>query len=84
MTRVSRVGVATSNAGFTRHCVDQSGKPVLRINPRRARLIAFFKQHPPTVVAMEACGGSHHRARKLIGLGHEVRLVPAQGACPRA
>jgi len=39
MTRFSRVGVATSKAGFTRHCVDQSGKPELRINPRRARLI---------------------------------------------
>jgi transposase len=47
-------------------------------------LLPFFKKHATTVLAMEACGGSHHWARKLPALGHEVRLIPAQGACPRA
>src|SRR6185437_5586791 len=32
----------------------------------------------PTVVGLEACGGSHHLARALVGLGHEPRLIPAQ------
>jgi transposase len=82
MTQFSRVGLDTSKAVFTLHCVDEAGKPVLRINLRRAQLIPFFRKHPSTVVAMEACGGSHHWARKLIALGHEVRLIPAQYVKP--
>ncbi len=31
---------------------------------------------------MEACGGSHHWARKLAALGHEVRLIPPQYVKP--
>ena len=33
-------------------------------------------------VAMEACGGSQHWARRLRELGHEVRLVPAKMVQP--
>jgi transposase len=84
MSEISRIGLDTSKSVFTLHAVDASGQPVLRVNLRRAQLIPFFRQRAPAVVAMEACGGSHHWARKLTALGHEVRLIPPQGACPRA
>jgi transposase len=74
MTQFSRIGLDTSKALFTLHCVDAAGKPMLRVELRRPQLIPFFKRHAPTVVALEACGGSHHWARKLMALGHEVRL----------
>ena len=82
MTQFSRIGLDTSKAVFTLHCVDDAGKALLRINLRRAQLLPFFKKHASTVVAMEACGGSHHWARKLLALGHEVRLIPAQYVKP--
>ena len=82
MSEISRIGLDTSKAVFTLHGVDQAGQPVLRVNLRRAQLISFFKKRPPTVVAMEACGGSHHWARKLTVLGHEVRLIPPQYVKP--
>jgi transposase len=82
MTQFSRIGLDTSKAVFTLHCVDATNKPVLRVNLRRAQLLAFFKKHPTTVVAMEACGGSHHWARKLTAVGHEVRLIPPQYVKP--
>ena len=82
MSEISRIGLDTSKAVFTLHGVDQAGQPVLRVNLRRAQLISFFKKRPPTVVAMEACGGSHHWARKLTALGHEVRLIPPQYVKP--
>ena len=31
---------------------------------------------PPCLIGMEACGTSHHWARALTELGHEVRLMP--------
>ncbi len=36
----------------------------------------------PTEVVMEACAGSHHWGRVLAGLGHRVRLIPAQYVKP--
>jgi transposase len=82
MTQFSRIGLDTSKAVFTLHCVDETGKPLLRVNLRRAQLIPFCKKHASTVVALEACGGSHHWARKLLALGHDVRLIPAQYVKP--
>jgi transposase len=38
--------------------------------------VEFFAAQPRCLVALEACGGSHHWARELTRLGHEVRLIP--------
>ena len=48
---------------------------MLRVNLRRAQMLPFFKKHLPAEVAMEACASSHHWARKLTALGHNVRLI---------
>ena len=37
--------------------------------------IAFMKL-PPCVVGIEACASSHHWARELTVLGHEMKLMP--------
>jgi transposase len=39
-------------------------------------MLPFFARLPSCLVGMEACGTSHHWARELIKLGHEVRLMP--------
>jgi transposase len=49
---------------------------VFRKKLRRAQVLEFFSALPASVVAMEACGGSHHWARELGKLGHTVRLIP--------
>ena len=48
----------------------------------RGRLVAFFAGLPSCVVAMEACSSAHHWGRALLGLGHEVRLIPAAHVKP--
>jgi transposase len=82
MKEISRFGIDTSKAVFTVHGVDGSGQPVLRVNLRRAQLLRFFAKRSATVVALEACGGSHHWARKLKAQGHDVRLIPPQYVKP--
>ncbi len=41
-------------------------------------MMAFFEKLAPTAVAIEACGASHHWARRLQSLGHTVKLIPPQ------
>jgi transposase len=45
-------------------------------------MVKFFEKMPPTTVALEACGGSHHWARLLSSFGHEVKLIAPQLAKP--
>ena len=82
MSEITRIGIDTSKAVFTLHCVDQTGRPVLRTNLRRPQIAAFFKKLPRAEIIMEACGSSHHWARQLSALGHEVRLIPPQYVKP--
>jgi transposase len=60
------------------HGVDEREQSVLRRQLRRGEFEKFFKKQPPTRVGLEACGASHHWARVLRGLGHEVVLIPPQ------
>lgn len=80
MTRIIRIGLDTSKNLFQLHGVDEAEQPVLRKQLRREGLMAFFKALPPTVVGMEACGGSHHWAREIGKFGHDVRMMPPQYA----
>jgi transposase len=82
MSHVTRIGIDTSKAVFTLHCVDDGGRAVLRTNLRRAQMVPFFKKLASTEIAMEACGSSHHWARELSALGHTVRLIPPQYVKP--
>ena len=77
-----RVAVDTSKHVFTLHGVDASGAAVLRRDLRRGAFEAFMSKLAPTEVALEACGGSHHWARRLTAMGHRVRLIPPQYVKP--
>ena len=48
---------------FQLHGVNTAEEPVVRKKLRRKDMIMFFEKLAPTVVAIEACGGSHHWAR---------------------
>jgi transposase len=82
MSQIKRIGIDTSKSVFTLHCVDETGRQVLQTNLRRAQMATFFKKLPPTEIALEACGSSHHWGRELTGLGHDVRLIPPQYVKP--
>lgn len=62
---------------FQVHWVDTASGEVHRKKLNRAKLTEFFAQRQPARVAMEACGGAHHWARALAGMGHEPELLPA-------
>ncbi|HEY2226214.1 MAG TPA: IS110 family transposase [Xanthobacteraceae bacterium] len=75
---IIRIGLDTSKHVFQIHGVDENEQPVLRRQLRRQEVAKFFAKLPPTRIGMEACGASHHWARVLRKLGHEVVLIPPQ------
>jgi len=80
--QIIRIGMDTSKHVFQLHGVNAAEEPVLRKKLRRHDLEAFFTKLPPTVIGIEACGGSHHWARLLQSLGHEVKMLPPQFVKP--
>lgn len=77
-----RVAVDTSKSVFTIHAVDNDERPIIRRDLSRGQFQAFFSKLPPTVVVLEATGGSHHWGRLLGSMGHEVKLIPPQYVKP--
>jgi transposase len=80
---IARVGVDLSKRVYQVHAVDRAERVALAkaMAPQR-----FFEwcAHLPAgcLVAMEACGGAHHVARRLRLLGMDARLVAGQFAAP--
>jgi transposase len=72
----------TSKHVFQLHGVNAAEAPVLRKKLRRKEMVSLFGKLAPTVIAIEACGASHHWARLLQSFGHAVKLIPAQLAKP--
>ena len=82
MERVATVGLDIAKSVFQVHGIDATGTVVARRKLSRGRVLAFFEALPRCLVGMEACNTSHHWARELIALGHDVRLMPAQYVKP--
>ena len=82
MEQIIRIGMDTSKQIFQLHGVDANEKVVLRKKLRRKDMVAFFEKLPPTVIAIEACGASHHWARLLQPMGHTVKLIAPQLSKP--
>src|SRR6476620_9851111 len=82
MERAATVGLDIAKSVFQVHGIDATGTVVVRRKLSRGRVLAFFEALPRCLVGMEACNTSHHCARELIALGHDVRLMPAQYVKP--
>lgn len=79
---IAVVGVDVAKRIFQIHAADARGHALMRKTLRRDQVLPFFAQLEPTLVGMEACGGSHHWAREIRALGHTVRLMAPQFVRP--
>jgi len=79
---IIRIGLDTSKHVFQIQGVDENETPVLRRQIRRSEVAKFFAKLAPARIGIEACGASHHWARVLRGLGHQVLLMPPQYVKP--
>ena len=82
MQRITTIGLDIAKSVFQVHGIDASGAVIVRRQLKRRQVLAFFRKLPVCVIGIEACATSHHWAREITKLGHEVRLMPARYVKP--
>src|SRR5262249_34620725 len=81
-TTIAVMGIDIGKNSFHVVGLDQRGAIVLRQRWSRGQVERRLANMPPCLVGMEACVGAHHLSRKLKGLGHDARLMPAKYVRP--
>src|SRR5712692_10233776 len=71
--KVTTLGIDLAKSVFQLHVVDARGVVMLRKQLRRKQVLPFLTRLSPCLVGMEACAGSHYRAREIAKLGHQCR-----------
>ena len=79
---VAVIGIDIGKNSFHVVGLDDRGAIVLRQRWSRGQVEARLANMPPCLIGMEACVGAHHLSRKLKGLGHDARLMPAKYVRP--
>lgn len=72
------VGVDIAKNVFQLHWIEPETGEIIRKQVKRASFLEHFANREPCLIGMEACGGAHHWARRLIEMGHQVKLMPAK------
>ena len=72
------VGVDIAKNVMRLHYIDLETGEVVNKSVKRAEFLEHFANLAQCLIGMEACGGSQHWARKLIAMGHQVKLMPGK------
>jgi hypothetical protein len=81
---IAVIGIDIGKTSFHVVGFDGGGAVALRQKWSRGQVEARLANMPPRLIGMEACVGAHHLSRRLRGLGHDARLMPAKYVRPYA
>ena len=83
MSEITRVGVDLAKSVIQVNAVEADGKLVTNRQLSRDKFVPWCAQLPAgCLVAMEACAGSHHWARKLMASGLNVKIIAPHLVAP--
>ena len=82
MSEITIIGIDIAKNVFQIHGVDKNGEVVVRRQLRRRHVLPFLTKLSPCLIGIEACATSHHWAREIGLLGHEVKLMPPRYVKP--
>jgi transposase len=82
MSLIKVLGIDLAKHIFSIHGADEHGKCVMRKTVKRNKLLEEIAQLPKCLIGMEACSGSHHWAREIKKLGHDVRIMASKFVIP--
>ena len=72
------VGVDVAKNIVQVHRVDPETGEIVNGPVKRAAFLEYFANRHPCLVGIESCSESQHWARRLIEMGHRVKLMPAK------
>jgi transposase len=72
------IGLDIAKSVFQLHSVDMSTGEIINKQLKTGKVLDYFVNKAPCLIAMEACGGAHHWARQLQAQGHTVHLLHAK------
>src|ERR1700712_4358509 len=75
---MTTVGVDIAKNVFQLHWVDTDTGEIVSKQLKRAVFLEHFANREGCLIGMEACGGAQHWARRLIAMGHQVKLMPGK------
>jgi transposase len=75
---VTTVGLDLAKNVFHLVGLNARGKEKMKKRLSRGQVLKHFTNMPSCLIGMEACASSHHFARAITQLGHEVKLIPPQ------
>ena len=81
-SEIAVIGIDIGKNSFHVVGQDRRGAIVVRQKWSRGQVETRLANLPPCLIGMEACVGAHHLSRKLQGLGHNARLMPAKYVRP--
>ena len=76
MNKGNLIGIDLSKHSFQGALLDRNDQEVFNRKFTRKGLIKWLSKQKPMVVAMEACGSSHHWARVVKRMGHSPMILP--------
>src|SRR5262252_5490929 len=79
---IATIGLDIGKNTFHLVGLDKRGAIAMRIKVLRNQLVRRLVNLPSCLIGLEAGSGSHHIARQIVPLGHDVRLIPAQYVKP--
>lgn len=82
MNRTTFYGVDIAKNVFQLHWVDPDTGEVFNKQLKRAKFLEHFANRAPCLIGMEACGCAHHWARRLMAMGHQVKLMAGKAVKP--
>jgi transposase len=76
------IGVDIAKRVFQLHWIESGTGEIVNLQLKREQFLEYFANLVPSLIGMEACGGSQHWARQLQKMGHEVKLLPGKQVKP--
>jgi transposase len=84
IAKIAVIGIDLGKNSCSLAALDGNGAVVKRRRMRPDTIVAFAKNVPACIVAMEECCGAHHPGRQPAEQGHEVRLMSPEYVRPYA
>jgi transposase len=76
--KYTTIGVDIAKSVFQLYWVDAETGEIVSKQVKRAVFLEQFTNRAPCLIGMEACGGAQHWARRLMAMGHQVKLMPGK------